>query len=263
MGDEFHVLVEHLPKTSSAPIEIKCDYCGEKFDSSLAKRTKAFKQNPTTLKDVCKNKKCLDTKITETNQEKYGVDYAISSDVVRNKITQTFNDKYGVENPFQLESVKIKIVNFNLRKYGVSSYTQTDEYTDKRESTNLKRYGFKVASQSPVVRKKLKGKTSGEKHYNWKGGVSKENTLLRQSSDYKNWRSNVYNRDEYTCQCCGKKGVNLNAHHIKNFSNNKSKRYDIENGITLCVGCHNYFHRLYGRKNNNLSQLQDFIVKYG
>lgn len=98
-----------------------------------------------------------------------------------------------------------------------------------------------------------------------KGGITPENTKQRNSSDYKNWRLNVFIRDNFTCQACGdSNGGNLHAHHIENFSDNEEKRFDINNGITLCENCHNpsikgSFHNLYGTKNNNFKQLIEYL----
>lgn len=67
-------------------------------------------------------------------------------------------------------------------------------------------------------------------------------TEIRNSKEYKEWRTAVYERDKYTCQKCGKVGGVLNAHHIKPFSRYPDQRLNIENGITLCKGCHKLAH---------------------
>ena len=61
---------------------------------------------------------------------------------------------------------------------------------------------------------------------------------IRHSIEYKQWRNNVFNRDNYTCKECGKRGCYLEAHHIKPFSTHKDLRFDVDNGITYCVECH-------------------------
>ena len=79
---------------------------------------------------------------------------------------------------------------------------------------------------------------SGEKSPFWRGGVTPENELQRKGIDYKKWRTDVFKRDNYTCQHCGQVGGKLNADHIKPFAYFKELRFDINNGRTLCVNCH-------------------------
>jgi 5-methylcytosine-specific restriction endonuclease McrA len=77
---------------------------------------------------------------------------------------------------------------------------------------------------------------------------------------YYEWRLNVFNRDRFQCQKCGdNKGGNLVAHHIFNFHSHKELRTDINNGITLCEKCHIVFHKIYGNKNNNKKQINEFL----
>ena len=102
---------------------------------------------------------------------------------------------------------------------------------------------------------KLCHQPRGENHHNWQGGIANDRERDNDSFEYNRWRKDVFQRDNYTCQCCGARGVKLNAHHIKNYSSNKDLRYDKNNGITLCEECHlnNYpeaFHKIYGNYNN-------------
>jgi 5-methylcytosine-specific restriction endonuclease McrA len=57
------------------------------------------------------------------------------------------------------------------------------------------------------------------------------------------WRMRIFERDNYICQLCKKRGGKLEAHHIKSFKYHKNLRYKIENGITLCKECHKEIHR--------------------
>lgn len=59
------------------------------------------------------------------------------------------------------------------------------------------------------------------------------------TGQYARWRKKVFERDEFTCQRCGKKGGFLHAHHIKLWSKFPKFRYTVSNGKTLCaVPCH-------------------------
>lgn len=53
------------------------------------------------------------------------------------------------------------------------------------------------------------------------------------------WSKKVRDRDNYTCQICGKKleKQHAQAHHIIP-RHIKDCRWDTNNGITLCYGCH-------------------------
>jgi hypothetical protein len=51
------------------------------------------------------------------------------------------------------------------------------------------------------------------------------------------WRKCVLERDRYRCVNCGETN-NLHAHHIVEWSKSKKRRYDTDNGVTLCRSCH-------------------------
>ena len=82
-----------------------------------------------------------------------------------------------------------------------------------------------------------------EKNPNWKGGTHQERHNNMGRVEYKNWRRKVFERDNYTCQICGKKGVVLNAHHIRAWQDYPSLRYFVPNGMTLCKSCHVELHK--------------------
>ena len=86
----------------------------------------------------------------------------------------------------------------------------------------------------PPKDKRARGRTHG----NWKGGVTPITFKIRNSLKYKEWRLKIFERDKYTCVCCGKIGGMLNADHIKPFSLFPELRFKLSNGRTLCVPCH-------------------------
>ena len=53
----------------------------------------------------------------------------------------------------------------------------------------------------------------------------------------KSWREGILERDNHSCQVCGKVDGKLDVHHIIPRSN-VDTRYDRRNGITLCFRHH-------------------------
>ena len=103
-----------------------------------------------------------------------------------------------------------------------------------------------------IISKANKGRFVGEKGSNWQGGITSINYTIRNCYEYKIWRKNIFERDNYICQECNNGSNKLNADHIKPFAvilmeNNiqsledalKCKElWNLDNGQTLCVECH-------------------------
>lgn len=89
----------------------------------------------------------------------------------------------------------------------------------------------------------------GEKHPFWITDRSKlkvtrngiDQTLLT------HWRIAVFERDDYVCQSCGKRGGKLNADHIKPVKLFPELALDLSNGRTLCFTCHKKTSTFCGR----------------
>ena len=79
---------------------------------------------------------------------------------------------------------------------------------------------------------------SKEKCHLWRGGITEINILIRSQREYKDWRKSVFERDNYTCQSCYKRGGEMQADHIKQFAYHPELRLDLNNGRTLCLDCH-------------------------
>ncbi len=82
----------------------------------------------------------------------------------------------------------------------------------------------------------------GKDHWNWKGGISLGYRSQRKDEmrklPYKNWRTQVFNKDNYTCVDCGQHGGKLEADHIKQWALYPELRFDVTNGDTVCISCH-------------------------
>lgn len=273
IGDTFKVHIIDVSKGSNYEILVECDYCG-----GITKKTicNYFKELKLSLrKDACS--KCCNTKNLEINMLKYGVRSTqqikevraksintmierygsknpMRNDEVKEKLKNTFLKKYGVEHIFQKEEFKNKAKQTMLDRYGCEWYTQTEEYKEKSKQTCLEKYNVEYFLQTDEIQKMR----TGENNPNWKGGFEYQHDK-RNTPEYRVWRKSVFERDDYTCQKCGKRGHRLNAHHIHNYATNEELRFDESNGISLCEECHKDFHHINGYLNTNEKQLYEFI----
>lgn len=143
----------------------------------------------------------------------------------------------------------------------------------KKIKDTLKRKGIrpikpKTGPMAETTKRKISKthKARKENYPNWKGGITAFRAQIRNSFEYRQWRSDVFTRDDFACQQCGARSGNgeqvyLEAHHIKEFSKilekynirtleqalNCAELWNINNGITLCEKCH-YKTKKFGKK---------------
>ena len=93
----------------------------------------------------------------------------------------------------------------------------------------------------------------GEARWNYKGAITTLNKRIYDSYKYRQWRSDIFTRDNFICKKCGVRGEYIEAHHLKEFSKimaenkidtlrkamNCEELWNINNGLTLCGKCHN------------------------
>ena len=106
----------------------------------------------------------------------------------------------------------------------------------------------------------------GENNPNFKPEIdAKERITKRNYPEYRDFREKVFERDNYTCQCCGRHGGKLRAHHFDGYHWDVEHRTDVDNGITLCDKCHDAqysgsFHSVYRKGDNTKEQFIEFLT---
>jgi len=120
-------------------------------------------------------------------------------------------------------------------------------------------------SRLTVVRRGENTGGIGQKNIMWSTTKSDEERVKgRCFKETHVWRLAVYTRDNFACQKCRhSKGRPLNAHHMNSWSDFPEDRFDVNNGITLCVDCHKEFHKKYGRGRNTIHQFIEFYKERG
>lgn len=98
--------------------------------------------------------------------------------------------------------------------------------------------GIKMPPRTIEHRKNIALANIGEKSHFWKGGISKENHILRKGIEFRLWRESVFKRDNFTCVWCRKSGTQLHPDHIKPWGYFPKLRFELNNGQTLCKDCH-------------------------
>ena len=237
MNDEFEVYIDDLTPYSRAKIKCNCDYCHDDYETTWWSYNKGKKNG--IKKDCCSKPECTTQKAQEALVSKYGTSNIREIPEVNEKIKMTNIEKYGCENPFGNKEVQNKIKHYYMQNYGVTHNMQLNECVQKAKNTSIERYGVDNYSKTKEYRERFRGENSPV----WKGDLAIRHRDGRELPEYRDWRKSVFDRDHYTCQCCGNrngdgKTVYLEAHHIFNWRANVDLRYDVDNGITLCKDCH-------------------------
>jgi 5-methylcytosine-specific restriction endonuclease McrA len=165
---------------------------------------------------------------------------------------------------------RAKFCSRSCAKIGVSSWNKGIPLSEERKlhlsevlngrTCNTGRTHFKKGNKEGLETQFKKGQTSywkgkpnpnfqGENNPRWKGGITPEHKMVRWSQKYKDFRDEIFERDNYTCNDCGRKRkpgdrVVLNVHHKKSFSEYKELRFVKSNVVTLCKECHKLKHKL-------------------
>ncbi len=126
---------------------------------------------------------------------------------------------------------------------GIKRGHLSEEHKQKLKNAKLKnpnRYwaGKKRPPFSEETKNKISLAHKGEKNYRWIKDRSKLVRRNRSDPDFIQWRKNVFIRDEYKCKICGESNKYVQAHHILSWREYPELRYEINNGITLCLAHH-------------------------
>lgn len=145
---------------------------------------------------------------------------------------------------------------YNIRNNNKSWFNKGQKPWNKgmptRESTRKLWSKIRSGKRNSIKTEFKSEDVSGSKNVNWNGGITPLVEQIRHCLKYRLWRSDVFTRDDFTCQECFTRGGVLHAHHIKKFSEiikeyaiktledalNCEELWNLNNGKTLCKKCH-------------------------
>jgi hypothetical protein len=240
----------------------KCSSCGGKISESAYYRKKVCRN--CYLKNLSMNAK---GRTPNTKCFKCGSPLYKSPNLFKKRINFACNKCHK-------EVKKIYMKNHPKQYEKISKIDYGTRFKKGRKLTKEQRQKASEANKGKIpwnknkTKKQLPSLYAGKKHWNWKGGITPVNNQIRSSLKYKRWRKSIFERDNYTCQICGKVGRELQVdHYPKTFKdiitqyNIKSidcafqcnELWNLENNRTLCKNCHKLTPS-YGIKSNNYLQ---------
>lgn len=193
------------------------------------------------------------------------IDNSIDEDIQK-KVCSLYTEGSSFNDIVEKLSISTTAIKNALVKYSVEIRTISEgnslKWDDKdfKENQINKRRGKSSGALGKAWKLKHIKKcptNTGEDNHFWKGGKTKLSQQVRNSAEYSFWRKEVFKRDDYTCQKCGRKSrkgdkVTIQADHIypfykilddfeiKSYEDAVSceKLWDIDNGRCLCKECH-------------------------
>lgn len=169
-----------------------------------------------------------------TNIERYGPERAaeISKKESEAKAGKPSNFPKGSS---QTAAAKEKNRLAHLGKISPKKGKSVFEYYGLEKGTEYLRKKSESAKNSDAI------KTSAKTRYG-PDFIPKSDERDLAGEEIVKFRIGVFERDSYTCQSCRAIGFSLNAHHILHWNTFPAFRFDVNNGITLCVYCHRRVH---------------------
>jgi hypothetical protein len=224
-----------------------CKYCNKEFKNSIMGRKKEYCSKSC----VDKFKKGIPKNYIGENRY---ICLSCNKSFISTKKRKYCNKECSKGYHIELAKNKRKQPDYTTKKYSIICTICNKEHKASNKKIKyckdcLKVYQKEKVKTNPNCQRRNFEIYRGKEHMdNW---------------DYKNWRKQIFKKDFYKCVYCGASSVgsNLNAHHLYSYANFIEKRYDINNGVTLCKTCHIDFHRIYKFGKNTKEQFIEFLER--
>lgn len=230
VGDKLEVPINTLSEKSAYKIKYKCESCNQIFTTKFY----LYKKNKLGLCQKC-NKK-----VTGTN---------LVNDSIINK---RFHKLIVLKRTIKKDNIWMYLCQCDCGKY-----IEVTKQRLKRKTTRSCGCLRSQKSSERLIKHNLKNR--GSKHYNWNPNYTEEDRIKNKNlrGRMKYLSKKCFERDNYTCQICNKRGT-LNAHHLNSFIKYENERFNLDNLITLCIDCHIDYHKNYKIDNVNKQSFLEY-----
>lgn len=211
----------------------RCDSCGIEFNRTFESIRFGF--------DLCDT--CA---MSDLNKELY------ADDGIRNIISKKTSDWYSDTTNRELVS------NITSDRYKDPAYAEKHRMACQKRSSDPK-YRQKLSDNAARGRLHAIKTSCGLRKINlsdFDAFLSDINKIER--AKFQPISQECLIKAHYTCDICNKRGVKFNAHHLDGWNWCIEKRFDLDNLVCLCHGCHSEFHKQYGQGNNTRKQYDEF-----
>ena len=107
-------------------------------------------------------------------------------------------------------------------------------------------YQHKPRSEEFKRNLSILNKLRREESHLWKGGITPLTKQIRRCFKYRQWRSDIFTRDDFTCQVCGLRGVYLEADHYPKLFSTIFEEYKIKS-LEDALNCEEFWNLNNGR----------------
>jgi predicted RNA-binding Zn-ribbon protein involved in translation (DUF1610 family) len=172
------------------------------------------------------------------------------------------------QSKFVSEESKRKMSESHWSKQGMESPFKGRKHTKsaKRKLSQATKVWYQNAPKEEVLRRAIKASCTvrGIEVENFDGWAVEGQRKERSSPEYKAFEIAVLQRDKNRCTapaCIVKRKSNLTVHHKDGFYWCVERRFDVDNGVTLCHAHRKEFHDEYGRRENTEAQFNEWMSR--
>jgi len=148
-------------------------------------------------------------------------------------------------------------------------YNHSEEHRLRHTGENSPMFG---RTHTKEAKEKMSKSNKGKNNPNYNPNLTDEERAERKENrnndqDFVKWSLQVKERDNFKCVIPECNNHDLESHHLDNWNDFPESRYDLDNGVTLCLEHHTSangysFHNIFGFKGNIQEQFDEYLKMF-